>query len=323
MVIGVRRRTTRWDLLSLVDNLKSLLFPMHLSNFWNELLRAVDTEPRQVSEICGASGLAHPVIALGVDNARRRLVVVSGDTSGRAAALAQADIQAAVNSFRVLFCRPVLDVFKPFRCEEDRTDTRDSLLSNSKSISTVVLQHALEHLSVVQQSEKTGDELLTVVREAMTRDDLKTGLCPIMLDDFSTSDIEIICSARNLDDTKAILQRLQMLQYFFPSPDQLALGLIDSGGLTSSRVLSDLEIAPQLGHPYAPAEITPETSLLRVVEALQEQGLAVEGEESLELTNTGKIIRRSVRFKPREGLVSKLLNRVSVTLSLKDLFGKF
>ena len=117
------------------------------------------------------------------------------------------------------------------------------------------------------------------------------------------------------------MQRLQLFQYFFPSPDQLALGLIDRGGLPPSRVLDYLEAAPQLGHPFGPVEITPESSLPRMVEALKTLDLVIEGEESSEVTLAGKTIRRSVRFKPREGLISKLLNRLSISFNLKDLFG--
>lgn len=286
---------------------------MQASNFWSQFLRAVDTDPRQASEICGASGLAHPVLGIGVDDARRRLIVVSGDANGRATALAQADVQAAIKSYRVLFCRPFIVSVMKLGFEED---DRISILGGS--IGAMKLWY--ESGSVL--SDRAIDEDSIAVREALTRIDLKTGLCPIPMDDFSTTDIEMMCSARNLDDTRTLLQRLQLLQYFFPPPDQLALGLIDRGELTPSRVLSDLEAAPQLGHPYAAAEIISVTSLSQIVEALQEQGLVVEGEMSLEVTPAGKTIRSSVQFKPREGLVSKLLNRVSVTLNLKDLLGR-
>ena len=57
-----------------------------------------------------------------------------------------------------------------------------------------------------------------------------------------------------------------------------------------------------------------------IIEQLQERGLAVEGEIGLELSPEGDSAGRFIRFKPREGIVSKLLNRVSVNMDLKDLF---
>ena len=86
-------------------------------------------------------------------------------------------MQAVVDSFRVLFCRPAIHGFRTDR-NEDRTIERTSLLSGVTDNSTVFWHHALEYMSVMQQSEKIGDELLTEVREALTRDDLKMGLCP-------------------------------------------------------------------------------------------------------------------------------------------------
>ena len=59
--------------------------------FWNSFLRAVGTEPLPPRDtLQGASGLNHPVIALGSDENLHRLVIVSGDPDARTAALAQA-----------------------------------------------------------------------------------------------------------------------------------------------------------------------------------------------------------------------------------------
>jgi hypothetical protein len=46
------------------------------------ILRAAETTPVEASEIRGASGLAHPVIAVGTDDIRRRLIVISGEADG-------------------------------------------------------------------------------------------------------------------------------------------------------------------------------------------------------------------------------------------------
>lgn len=75
--------------------------------FWRSFLKAVETEPRDAREIRGASGFVHPLLGVGVDEARGRTVIISGDPDARTAALAQADIQSALPSTRVVMARPV------------------------------------------------------------------------------------------------------------------------------------------------------------------------------------------------------------------------
>src|SRR3982751_662831 len=74
--------------------------------FWNSFILAAEAEPRDITAIRGSSGLSHPVLAAGVDQGRRRLVMISGEADGRSAALAQADIQAAMPDVRVVMARP-------------------------------------------------------------------------------------------------------------------------------------------------------------------------------------------------------------------------
>ncbi|MBI2186158.1 MAG: hypothetical protein HYU37_03415 [Acidobacteria bacterium] len=75
---------------------------------WNVILRALDTEPRSVHQIRGASGFPHHVLALGVDERRRRLIIISPEADPRVAAIIQADIQALDSSIHVLTARPIL-----------------------------------------------------------------------------------------------------------------------------------------------------------------------------------------------------------------------
>ena len=76
-------------------------------HFWRSFLLAIETEPREAREIRGASGFVHPALAIGVDEKRARTVIVSGDPDARTASLAQADIQAAVPSMKIVMARPV------------------------------------------------------------------------------------------------------------------------------------------------------------------------------------------------------------------------
>jgi hypothetical protein len=82
--------------------------------FWIGFLQAIGTRAGEpVESIPGASGLHHPVTAYGIDEDRRRLVIVSGDWDPRSAALAQADLQNKYSDLRVIFARPsVLSIGK-------------------------------------------------------------------------------------------------------------------------------------------------------------------------------------------------------------------
>lgn len=80
-----------------------------------------------------------------------------------------------------------------------------------------------------------------------------------------------------------------------------------------------------MGHPFGGLEIVQEgRDLNQVIENLKAQGLAVEGEFGIELTEAGRVVRSTVAYRPREGIFSKIARIVSVKvdLSLKDLFPK-
>jgi len=78
-----------------------------LSRFWRNVLRAAEAEPKDATVIKGASGIEHSIVAVGLDESRRRLLVVSGEHDAHSAAMAQIDIQSALNNFQVLVARPI------------------------------------------------------------------------------------------------------------------------------------------------------------------------------------------------------------------------
>ena len=75
--------------------------------FWDTFLRAMETVPRDIPNVRGASGFVHPILAVGIDESRKRTLIVSGDPDARTAALAQADIQAVAPSTKIVMARPV------------------------------------------------------------------------------------------------------------------------------------------------------------------------------------------------------------------------
>jgi hypothetical protein len=75
--------------------------------FWNNVLKAAEANPRTESSIRGASGIYHPAVALGIDESRKRLLIISAEHDARTAAMAQIDIQAALDGIQVLVARPI------------------------------------------------------------------------------------------------------------------------------------------------------------------------------------------------------------------------
>ncbi len=151
--------------------------------------------------------------------------------------------------------------------------------------------------------------------------DRHLGICPIPLYDLNSSEADIFQSGRDIEAIREILRQHQIFQFFFPSADHLALGLVDRGLLAPSSVLNELSKAPEVGHPFGPPELTSAgLPIGDTIEALEERGYLVEGEIGLEMTGGARSLRASIRFKPREGIVSKLANNVSIKLDLKDLF---
>ena len=137
--------------------------------------------------------------------------------------------------------------------------------------------------------------------------------------------IFIDLSGRKIDDIEERLKTLGIFQYFFPPPDQIALGFTDGNSAPIGTIVSAIELAPAMGHPLAAPElVNGGVDPVGIVEQLVDQGLLVEGEIGYEVTEDGKRQRATVRFRPREGLISKILQRFNVkfeaTANLKDLF---
>lgn len=74
--------------------------------FWRSLLIGVEVQPIEKSIFRGASGLDHEALAAGIDEDRKRLVLVLPEPDGRTALLARQDIQASLPDYHVIAARP-------------------------------------------------------------------------------------------------------------------------------------------------------------------------------------------------------------------------
>ncbi len=120
---------------------------------------------------------------------------------------------------------------------------------------------------------------------------------------------------------RELLGEHDVLQYFFPAPDQLALGIIERASASPTDIVDQIALAPSLGHPLGEMELVARgTSLPEIMDALKERGFVVDGEIAQELTAEGESRRASVRFTPKEGVISKLINRVSITIDISTWF---
>jgi hypothetical protein len=117
--------------------------------------------------------------------------------------------------------------------------------------------------------------------------DRRNGVCAIPLYQFEERDWELLMSATRIDDVRARLSELGISQYFFPSPDQLALGLIDQGVMEGRQVSEIVRAAPDTGHPLGSLEILQRGDIGALCEELAAQGLVAEGEFGFELSETG------------------------------------
>src|ERR1043165_163762 len=239
--------------------------------FWHSFLLALQAEPRDATAIKGASGVLHPVVAVGVDDIRRRIVVVLRDPQPRSAALAQFDIQTANPAYNVVLARPVsvnlahaANAIVAFTNTSDigpsqfaalskaATEQNDAIKSVIQATAaairgfdwavvdlTAAWQDAVQqvsHTSVTSTVDPNAPNqtqstlhLGELVRLDPTAEDRSLGNCAVPLYDFEAHDAEVFHTGRDIEAVRDVLRRKHLLQYFYPSPDQLVLGIAEGG----------------------------------------------------------------------------------------------
>lgn len=75
--------------------------------FWDGFLKSLGFESKKIKAIQGASGIKHKILALGVDETKKRIVIVQDEQDARVLTMAQADIQATLKDYNILMIRPV------------------------------------------------------------------------------------------------------------------------------------------------------------------------------------------------------------------------
>jgi hypothetical protein len=332
-------------------------------SFWQNLLRAAEAEPQSKTSVRGASGIVHSAVAIGFDESRRRLLVVSGEHDARTAAMAQIDIQTALKNIQVLVARPLAlnfsamaknlvsllgrdeitsdDIAKYQPNAEGAKESLAKLMSQTLGpldflgwipLNVVaqwmqsIQQLANVNFSFVDSDYATKKRLIINLRRLAELDPVEHdnlfGICPVPLYAFSPGEVDLMNGDPNLDDVRELLHQHHLIQYFFPAPDELALGLVDRGAESLESVLDQVNLAPCIGHPYGPMALLEKgTKLTDLIDALGDRGLVVEGEMGLQVGPNGEEVRTSLKFKPQEGLLSKIIGRFSVKVNLKNFIG--
>ncbi len=173
-----------------------------------------------------------------------------------------------------------------------------------------------------EKAEVHDVELGRLIALDPAESDRRQGVCPIPLYDFDPGDIEVFHSGNSIEAAKDVLRHHQILQYFFPSPDHTALGLVGCLTADSQDVETTIKELPAFGHPLSPNELVdPAVQVRDVIDALKDSGYVAEGEFGVEITPTGRTVRYGVQFKPRESIFAKIarLITVKIDLNLGDL----
>jgi hypothetical protein len=210
----------------------------------------------------------------------------------------------------------------------DAAEVIDRSIHNARSVTSPsipqIIKQVIDQLTAIRFESDDEDltiDLTGVTGRSAASLDSRLGICGFPLSEMSEADLDAFLDRQNLDGAREVLRRLGVYQFFFPPPDQLLLGTIDrNASISDSEQPTD--IAQHLGHPAGRMELVPaDTPLTELIDALKDRKLLVEGEVSVELTEEGISQRASVRFTPREGIVSKIINRISVSLDLRQIVG--
>lgn len=154
-------------------------------------------------------------------------------------------------------------------------------------------------------------------------EDRMSGICPVPIYELTEDDWELFASGKNVDEVRERLKALNIYQYFFPPADTVALGLIDRDIGLEEQIQRGFEFADQGGHIVTQNELIPDAKdLPELLEGLKSGGYIAEAEYSLETTEEGRTARQTIKVRPRESFVSRIVNRINISASFspRDIF---
>jgi hypothetical protein len=195
-------------------------------------------------------------------------------------------------------------------------------------IGTLVEQAS--HIDWVQVSEALKSEGEISLSHLYEYDsaaiDREYGVCPIPLYEMTENDWELFLGGTHIDEMRERLKALNILQYFFPAADQLALGLAERGVADRRSITEIVDAAPSQGHPFGEMELISSAGDIReVIDSLSDRHYVTDIDHLIKVTAEGTMARTKIRATPRESVISKLLNRfkfeakVNIRASTKDL----
>lgn len=329
---------------------------------WDSFGKALGADPRELCVIQGVSGIEHSVQAIHVDDATKRVIIISAEPNPRIAAMMRIDIQATMPDVSVIIARPItfdigaiarnflsgieiddIDVsdinviFSNFNKQTDEQKLStikfvggsylESTIKTFNSLNIPTLDHVF---SIVQQGAfidwnniikafgagSDGKISISYIKNIDTMAmDRKYGICPIPLYELKEDDWNLLQKGNDIIEVQSLLKRLNIYQYFFPSPDQTALAIIDNGVKNSSQIIQHIERLPELGHPLDANELINPSSISALLDELKNAGYIAEGELGCEISESGTTARSIVRYRPRESLFSKLFNAVKFNIN--------
>lgn len=196
--------------------------------------------------------------------------------------------------------------------------------------------HTIEQAASIDWGKLKGqqhNDVLPLVTETVKMftaidnlaEDRAQGICPVPTYELSEKDWELFYRGTRIEEIQERLKALNIFQYFFPPADSVALAMVDNGVSTEEEIIRAMEMAQHDGHELSKNELLPDVmDVPDILSEFKRAGYIAEGEMSWEMTPEGKSMRQNVKFRPREGLIAKLIAQISVkiNLDLKDLLPK-
>lgn len=259
--------------------------------------------------------VAHQMIAqFGGLGAAMKVIMTAQEKAKEEGRLSNLDINSQISAFQLLGDHIELIKRVPF-------GKVNAFLQFVEQLKLIEIVGAIEGLKGETDSDATAFfDRFSLERLAATdiiASDREVGVCPLLLPSFSETEIDILIKPTAVENAKELLRAKRIYQYFFPGLDDLALGFVDRGVSKRPVIAKMVTSAPAMGHPHGENEIVgPTRDVMEVIDALRERGLTVEGEIGVELGPDGVTRRASVKFKPSEGVTTKILNRVNVNVNV-------